>query len=341
MLVQHDQDNVSKIVRQIRKSFLSQIKGLNCQDSNILFPDSYIKDNIDVVEEELKLNTTYSINKDVSDETLQVAVDLFTYLNFCPTPEFRTLSSIVKHLANSKSAKNILLALTSIMKTSKNAVNNSSAKIFIKAMEIFGLINYKDIDAITKEKGFDDLKYYNETLKVLGKKIHESNSTITNVRSFILKTCFILHPTLRDFNAFQLVRITVILGSIEAQRTTNHPVHIKHQSGNLSPTALIPFCEFGGNMSVMGVKIDQFDVPVCNSFRSKIIRDQLCYTVDPNDYKHKIDLEKDISISLFINYNEDREINSDTATENYVIRIETIGNLLRRTEIIDKNQNTL
>ena len=67
----------------------------------------------------------------------------------------------------------------------------------------------------------------------------------------------------------------------------------------------------------------------------------MCYTVDPNDYKHKIDLEKDISISLFINYNEDREINSDTATENYVISIETIGNLLRRTEIIDKNQNTL
>ena len=48
-------------------------------------------------------------------------------------------------------------------------------------------------------------------------------------------------------------------------------------------TAMIPFCEFGGNMSVMGVKIDQFDVPVCNSFRPKIVQDQLCYTVDPNE----------------------------------------------------------
>ena len=63
---------------------------------------------------------------------------------------------------------------------------------------------------------------------------------------------------------------------------------------------VIPFCEFGGNMSVMGVKIDQFDVPVCNSFRPKILRDQLCYTVDPNEYKHKIDLTGELSIILFI-----------------------------------------
>ena len=55
-------------------------------------------------------------------------------------------------------------------------------------------------------------------------------------------------------------------------------MHIQEESGDLSSTALIPFCEFGGNISVMGVKIEQFDMSVCNSFRPKIIRDQLCYT---------------------------------------------------------------
>ena len=78
---------------------------------------------------------------------------------------------------------------------------------------------------------------------------------------------------LKDFN----------LGLKKLQGVTNHPVHIQMEDGILSPTALIPFCEFGGNMSVMGVKIDQFDVPVCKSFRPKIIQDQLCYTVDPNE----------------------------------------------------------
>ena len=98
------------------------------------------------------------------------------------------------------------------------------------------------------------------------------------------------------------------------------------QSGNLSPTALIPFCEFGGNISVMEVKIDQFDVPFCNSFRPKIIQDQLCYTVDPNNYKDKIDLKGDLSLSLLINYNENREMDLKNGAEDDVIIIDTIGN---------------
>ena len=80
----------------------------------------------------------------------------------------------------------------------------------------------------------------------------------------------------------------------------------------------------------MGVKIDQFDDPVCNSFRPKITQDQLCYTIDPNSYKDKIDLEKDLSFALFINYNEDREMaleNTETMAEDHFIKIDTIGNM--------------
>ena len=106
---------------------------------------------------------------------------------------------------------------------------------------------------------------------------------------------------------------------------TNHPVHIVDQEGELSPTALIPFCEFNGNMSVMGVKIDQFDVPVCNSFRPKMIRDQLCYTVDPNEYKHKIDSTGEPSLSFFIHYNEDRQMEDTDSTEKQSVIVDTIG----------------
>ena len=110
---------------------------------------------------------------------------------------------------------------------------------------------------------------------------------------------------------------------------TNHPVHLQYKTEEdkilFSPTALIPYCEFGGNMSVMGVQIDQFGVPVCNSFRPKIIRDQLCYTVDPNEYKHKIDLKGELSLSLFIHFNEDRQMEeTDSNGKNSVI-VDTIG----------------
>ena len=90
----------------------------------------------------------------------------------------------------------------------------------------------------------------------------------------------------------------------------NHPVHIVEKNNKLSPSAFIPFCEFGGNMSSMGVKIDQFDIPVCNSFQAKILNDQLCYEVDLNKYKNKDNIENDLKIGLvfFMDYNEDRQI---------------------------------
>ena len=81
-------------------------------------------------------------------------------------------------------------------------------------------------------------------------------------------------------------------------------------------------------MSVMGVKIDLIDVPVCNSFRPKIIRDQLCYTVDPNEYKHKIDLKGELSLSLFIHYNEDRHIeDSVNSSDQHFIIVDSIGRI--------------
>ena len=116
------------------------------------------------------------------------------------------------------------------------------------------------------------------------------------------------------------MRHLVFLESMEVE----HAAHIKDDSS--IKTAMIPFCEFGGNMSVMGVKIDQFDVPVCNSFRPKIIRDQLCYTVDPNEYKHKIDLEGDLSITLFIHFNEERQMEDIDDLEEPFVTIDTIGN---------------
>ena len=106
--------------------------------------------------------------------------------------------------------------------------------------------------------------------------------------------------------------------------------HVTNAENSLMKTALIPFCEFGGNMSVMGVKVDQFDDPVCNSFRPRIVRDQLCYQVDPNEYTDKIDLQElkeegEISLTLFIHYNEDRQMEPFIIHQPF-ITIDTISN---------------
>ena len=60
-------------------------------------------------------------------------------------------------------------------------------------------------------------------------------------------------------------------------------------------------------MSIPGVKIEQFETPVCNCFRPKIVRDQLCYEADPNIFRKNVDNSKLLSFSLVIDYNIDRE----------------------------------
>ena len=59
-------------------------------------------------------------------------------------------------------------------------------------------------------------------------------------------------------------------------------------------------------MSIPGVKIDKFQVPVCNCFRPKNVKDQLCYEADLNVFKKHIDDLKLLSFSLVIDFNEDR-----------------------------------
>ena len=104
--------------------------------------------------------------------------------------------------------------------------------------------------------------------------------------------------------------LSLFLDSKKLKRITNHPVHIVDENGELSPTALVPFCEFGGNLSIMGVKIKQFGFPVCNSFKAKIVNDQLCYEVDPNDYAKSLNDKSVLELTLLVNYNEDRHTQS-------------------------------
>ena len=72
-----------------------------------------------------------------TNKTLETAAKIFTYLNLCPP---KKLISFYEDLFNTASAKNMTLALLSILKTSKNAVKQSSAKIYketIKAVRGF------------------------------------------------------------------------------------------------------------------------------------------------------------------------------------------------------------
>ena len=88
-----------------------------------------------------------------------------------------------------------------------------------------------------------------------------------------------------------------------------HPPHIIDNQGNLSPSAFIPFCSFSGNPFVVGKTIPHFSVPVCNSFVPTILKDRLCYQLDLDHLKDKVDTKKLMThgLGLLLDYNENKQ----------------------------------
>ena len=93
----------------------------------------------------------------------------------------------------------------------------------------------------------------------------------------------------------------------------NHPVHIITEDDQMSPSSFIPYCEFGGDTSAVGVKIDNFDFPVCKSFQAKVLNDQLCYEVDLNRFTNPNNKERELKLgfNFIMDFNEDRQVTFD------------------------------
>ena len=70
-------------------------------------------------------------------------------------------------------------------------------------------------------------------------------------------------------------------------------------------------------MTALGEYIDEFDVTVCDIFEAKVHNDQLCYEVDLDSYKDRLNIEKQLKNGLFlvIDYNEDRQFDRQFETE--------------------------
>ena len=109
----------------------------------------------------------------------------------------------------------------------------------------------------------------------------------------------------------------------------NHPVHIVDKMGKLSPSAFIPFCSFGDDLDSMSKKIENFSLPVCNSFRALIHKDQLCYQADLEKFRKRDNFKEQLvnGLVLILDYNEDRSMLSSpsSSVDQGYISIDTIS----------------
>ena len=85
-------------------------------------------------------------------------------------------------------------------------------------------------------------------------------------------------------------------------------------------------------MNALGVNITGFDKPVCNSFEAVVRDDQLCYEVDLERYKDKLNIKNQLErgLAFVMDYNEDRQVffkdGSKSNKKHARIFIESTGN---------------
>ena len=150
-MLQQNQDGIDNlwiIIKQIRKKYLSHNDDPECDTLIHRITKDDINTNIDNVEENLTTNSTdYDYyDENITEDILQSGAEMFTYLNFCPP---KKLIKFYKELLLKRSTKDIILAMTNIMKTRRNAEKSSAIIIWRKIYEKLRNLKYRIIDSVT------------------------------------------------------------------------------------------------------------------------------------------------------------------------------------------------
>ena len=281
-------ETIWKLLKTIKSEFI----GKNCPNYQQLHGSDIMSTLVNEVERRLKVISSDMFFKNVTESKLQSAAKMFIYLTTC-SQSVKSWFFFYEDLFTQHSPAEIIVTLNRVLKGEKTQKNMDRKTI---ATKIFSRLDH-----------FLSLKYF-----------EIRNMTKGTVSSFLEKIEGInsMYGIKIQFSKLYKLLEKVVENLVNV---SNHPVHIKKGNGELSPSAFIPFCEFGGDMSSMGENIDQFDVPVCNSFQAKVLNDQLCYEVDLNSFSNKSNIENELKsgFAFIMDYNEDRQTTFDEENINF------------------------
>ena len=146
-----DHENVWKIIKKTRLKFLFQHSDQDHHCVETLLPAETIIDIMNSLTKELKLSTTDSPIKteDIPVKKIEHAAEIFTYLFYCP-PKIPKHLLFYANLFHTGSPIDIILALTSIIKTSQNSAEKlDTLNILKKVMTKFNFNHYEKIQIAT------------------------------------------------------------------------------------------------------------------------------------------------------------------------------------------------
>ena len=168
-----DKDNIWKFLKAIRKNYLSRESVPECRIGLNLISESCIKDILYNLTKKSK-----KLQENKSKNYFDYGATMFIYLSFCPP---KKLIKFYRELLAKGSIRDMILALTNIMKTRRNAEKSSATKLWSKLEDKLKFLNYKKLESLTlKTSRHSDsshgceTKKCSEDFKSLGQILNES-----------------------------------------------------------------------------------------------------------------------------------------------------------------------
>ena len=157
-----DKDNIWKMLKAVRKNYLSRESVPECRIGLNLISESCIKDILyNLTKKSKKLQENKS--KNYFDYEYTYGAKMFIYLSFCPP---KKLIKFYRELFVKGSIRDMILALTNIMKTRRNAEKSSATKLWSKLEDKLKFLNYKKLESLTlKTSRHSDSSHGCETKK--------------------------------------------------------------------------------------------------------------------------------------------------------------------------------
>ena len=78
-------------------------------------------------------------------------------------------------------------------------------------------------------------------------------------------------------------KLTLAEGEGISQELVLHPVHLQSSNSKKNPSALVPFCSYQGDSSLLGQKLD--NLTICDKFEPTILEGRFCYSLDISKLK--------------------------------------------------------
>ena len=195
---------------------------------------------------------------EVIEEDIKTGFMLFSAIVYCSEPV--ALSQFLQSLLSTQSPRTIIQAIV-------NTIQSGDIR-----------------ESISKERINQVYLALDSILHFQYGKILLATSSPSQLKAMLAKDWPYFTPYAKQFDqclsGVSCQRVIDLIKTIGVSEVSLHPPHLIDSSGSVTPAALIPFCAYQTNMTVVGQTRQDLPFTVCDRFKSTILEGQICYSLN-------------------------------------------------------------